>query len=456
MNNFKKIHLLSVLATAMFSTSAFADQYIVVAHHQKLNDVRLANIENMGGTVIDAMPEIGVAIVESSAPDFAQKVQKLPNIRFAVKDIALSKDDLFSAGQNALSSPSSALSTEAPQAADLPDDMFFGFQWNLQAIKAPQAWAAGYRGQGTRIAILDTGVDADNFELVENINTDLAKSFIDGENWDVSPEITYHHGTIIATSMVAKDNGMGIVGVAPDAEIVPIKVVSEDGTRGSASALLRGMYYAAQIDADIINMSLGMHINKNTPGAYAVTTAFKRAAKYAWKQGSLIIAAAGNDAIDVSNDDENIHLPGQLPHVITIGATGPVNYGKDQTVDLDQVPSFTNHGEDYIDFAAPGGNDTVYNQGTFETCTINYVSLPCFMFDEMVAIDNNGQVLTIHGTSIATAQASGIAALIIGKTGKNKPRKVLRKMINGDDEPAQDSLTPFFGYGRLNAYESIK
>jgi hypothetical protein len=109
--------------------------------------------------------------------------------------------------------------------------------------------------------------------------------------------------------------------------------------------------------------------------------------------------------------------------VITIGATGPVNYGKDQTVDLDQVPSFTNHGEDYIDFAAPGGNDTVYNQGTLEICTVNYVSLPCYMFDEMVAIDNNGQVLTIQGTSNATAQ---------------------------------DSLTPFFGYGRLNAYESIK
>ncbi len=453
MNHFKKIHLLSVLATAMFSTSAFAEQYIVVAHHQKLNDVRLANIENMGGTVVDAMRDIGVAIVESSVADFAQKVQKLPNIRFAVKDIALSQDDLFSAGQNAMPSHSSTL---PPPTSAMPDDMFFGFQWNLQAIKAPQAWAAGYRGQGTRIAILDSGVDGDNFELVENINTDLAKSFIDGENWDVSPEITFHHGTIIATSMVAKDNGMGIVGVAPDAQIVPVKVVSEDGTRGSASALLRGMYYAAKIDADIINMSLGMHINKSTPGAYAVTTAFKRAAKYAYKQGSVIIAAAGNDAIDVSNDDENIHLPGQLPRVITISATGPVDYGKDQTVDLDQVPSFTNHGEDYIDFAAPGGNDTIYNQGTFEMCTVNYVSLPCYMFDEMVAIDNNGQVLTIQGTSIATAQASGIAALIIGKTGKNKPRKVLRKMIKGADEPAQDSLTPFFGYGRLNAYESIK
>lgn len=435
-----------VCASLLYSSTALSDQYIVVSHHKHNSNAMATQLANVGESVTESLNKVGVAIVDSDNPDFIELALQLPAVKFAVKNVELGRDQLFTDSSSAMSSLSSETAA----------DPFMSFQWNLQALQAPAAWDMGYRGTGVTVAVLDTGIDADNPELIGRVNTEQAKSFIANESWDAAPEATFHHGTIIATAMAAADNGFGIVGVAPSVEILPIKVASDDGSKSSAAALIQGMYYAVQQDADVINMSVGMHVDKSTQGLRAIKTAFRRIAKHAWRQGSLVIAAAGNDGINVSQSHDTVHLPAQLKKVVAISATGPVNYGKDQSVNLDQVPQFTNYGDYYVDFAAPGGNDTVYKQGLFESCQVSFVTFPCYMFDEVIAIDNNGQPLTTHGTSIAAAQASGVAALVIEKLGSNKPRKVLKRLIKGADEPENANLSPYFGFGRLNAANSVK
>ncbi len=437
----------ALLASILLTGQANAESFIVVGNNPHRTDELVAQLNQVGATVKSSLDHIGVVLADASASDFAQIARGLRSVKSITQDIVLGREQLFAQTEHPL---------PASQSSVAPGDMLFEFQWNLRALEAPKAWSMGYRGQGVRVALLDTGVDGDNFELYGRINSDLATSFIAGESWDASSDVTFHHGTIIATALAAADNGYGMVGVAPDVELLPIKVASDDGSFGRASALLQGMYYATEHDADIINMSLGMHIDKSSKGLQTIKTAFSRAAKYAWQSGSLIIAAAGNDGRNVDEDDNDVHFPAQLKNVVTISATGPVGYGYDQTVELAQVPQFSNYGKHYIDFAAPGGNDTLYRQGNMDMCQVSFLAFPCYMFDEVIAIDNNGQPLTIHGTSIATAQASGVAALVIGKTGKDQPRKLLKRLIRGAEDAQDNTTADHFGYGRLNAYNSVK
>ncbi|WP_448567209.1 S8 family peptidase [Thalassotalea ganghwensis] len=442
----KKIIAITILSVLGVSNT-YAERYVLMAHKNQLSNYLVSQVEAIGGVVIDNMQHIDMLVVDSDSKDFERDSASIYNVQYVFKDIELNQEDLFSDANNAQNS-------SAPNS--FYGDMFSEFQWNLQALQAPETWALGYRGAGVRIAVLDTGVDADNIELVENINTELAKSFIEGESWDASPSAVFHHGTIITTALAAKDNGVGIIGVAPDAEIVPVKIVSDDGSRGSLSNMLSGIYYATEIQADIINMSLGAHISKAQLESKPIKKAFKRATRYAWRQGAVVIAALGNDGLDLNHDTKGLHLPAELKNVVAISGTGPVGRGYDQTVSLDSISSYSNYGRRLVDFAAPGGNDKSFLNGHFENCIVSWFEAPCFMFDEVVAIDNNGQVMTTRGTSIAAAQASGVAALIISKIGKNKPRKVIKKMIIGAEDNMEEYDPTHFGYGRLNAYRSVK
>jgi subtilisin family serine protease len=162
------------------------------------------------------------------------------------------------------------------------NDPGFSDQWALPKIGAPQAWSRA-DGGGIIIAVVDTGVDLNH--------EDLAGKLVQGRDFvapDTPPNDEHGHGTHVAGIAAAiTNNGRGIAGVAPEARIMPVRVLDHEGS-GSASNVAAGIRWAADNGAHIINLSLGS-LDQPLFGP-----SFGAALDYAWSNGSTPIVAAGN------------------------------------------------------------------------------------------------------------------------------------------------------------------
>ena len=245
------------------------------------------------------------------------------------------------------------------EAAELGGDL-----WGLDNIGAPEVWTgsngfSGATGSGTVIAVIDTGVDLDHPEFQDRITQGF--DFVDYDNIADDGE---GHGTHVAGTIAGADDGEGITGVAPDASIMPIRVLDDEGY-GYISDIIAGIRWAADNGADVINLSLG-------GGGYSQTMA--DAVAYASDLGSVVVMAAGNDG-------------GRSPiypaaHAETHGiAVGAVDQDK-------SLAGFSNRaGLTFLDYVtAPG-------VGIFS-------STP------------NGNYDYYSGTSMASPHVAGIAALL--------------------------------------------
>ena len=176
-----------------------------------------------------------------------------------------------------------AVELDAPvRALGVPtgSDPYRGLQWDLATIQAPAAWAAS-TGAGVTVAVVDSGVDAGHPDLAGQVlpGTDLVTG-TSGVSSDPNGHGTHVAGTIAALT----GNGVGVAGLAPDAKILPVRVLAENGS-GMMSAVATGITWAADQGAQVINMSLG---------ATAQVTAVTNAIAYARSKGVVVVAAAGN------------------------------------------------------------------------------------------------------------------------------------------------------------------
>lgn len=175
-----------------------------------------------------------------------------------------------------------------------------GFNWTLDRINAPEAWQQGFTGSDIVVAVIDTGVDYNHFDLGANIWSnaneiadngidDDGNGFIDdtrGWNFisdDNNPMDDNSHGTHVSGTIAAANNGFGTTGVAYNAKIMPVKVLDGYGY-GEWADVANGIRYAADNGAKVINLSLG--------GGYAQEV--EDAVKYAAEQGAVVVMAAGN------------------------------------------------------------------------------------------------------------------------------------------------------------------
>ena len=210
--------------------------------------------------------------------------------------------------------------------APLADVAYFGGSrdWNVNSVGAPEAWAAGYTGQGVTVAIVDTGVDWDHPDLRTNLFVnpgEIPGNGIDddGNGWvddvsgydfadnDADPNDVSGHGTHVAGTIAAANNGFGATGIAPGSTILPVRVLGAGGS-GSSIDVAAGIRYAADMGADIINLSLG--------GGYS--RAIDSAVEYANALGSLIVAAAGNESS--STPGYPARFSAYRDNVISVGA----------------------------------------------------------------------------------------------------------------------------------------
>lgn len=464
-----------VLAMTAFLPTAQAQEpapptpvklYVLAGKGEKLPDNLLAEVAAQGGTVRYSLPEIGLAVVESSNPNFASSFAGHLTIESVLPNIQLLYNE---------TEPQELAQSVPNPPASAEDDLFFNLQWGLDAIDAPEAWATGARGQGARVAVLDDGIDSDHPDLAANLNITLSASFVPGETFEYVPLFpgdAFSHGSHMAGIIAAPDNGVGIIGVAPQAEIVAVKVLKADGS-GSFDALIAGIVYAANIDADVINMSLGAPVPKDgyCDASGCVTKKevkelvklISRATKYAHKKGAVLVAAAGNDATN-NKANNAYYLPADAEDVLSISGTGPLRWALNPATNLDVPGYYTNYGKKNIDFAAPGGNLDFELFNAFladPTNPANYCIVAgkinaCGVFDWVYSTGSNGEWYWAQGTSAATAYAAGVAALVVGKHGGQlKAKKVEKALKKGADDLGPKGKDAFFGKGRINALKSV-
>jgi subtilisin family serine protease len=434
--------------------SAAFSEYMVISRSETLPGSLQEQIQAFG-VVIKTVPEIGLMVVSPTTDDFEKKVGKLNGVMGVVPNLRLK--GVNQGGLSLLANP--------PSIGD--DEDLFYLQWALDAIDAPQAWNAGYTGANTRVFILDTGIDPNHPDLEQNLNTELSKSFVPGESYAYNGGFWAFHGIMIAGIIAAADNQVGIIGVAPDAEIVALKVFSEFSGEGQISWVCDAIVYAANNGADVMNMSFGWLFYKNgfyydengdlqkVPAVYIqnIIHVFKRAVDYADKKGVVMVVAAGNDGLSADGNGSLFDVPASFENVITVSATAPdywygdlVNGITDTNFDI--PAHYTTYGRSFIDIAAPGGDYDYAFLGEFENWWYDGIIAPV---QEPFGYWEWGM-----GTSFAAPHVVGVAALIISKNGgQMNPRQVRQQLLNTADPIDCNGQSPFFGKGRVNAYRAV-
>ncbi len=431
--------------------------YVLVGSGGSLPSSLSEQVASFGGSITDLYPEIGVAIASSSDPRFATGASTIAGVQ------SVAKDATFDLDTGTVGYP--------PTSTD--DDRFFNMQWALAAIHAPDAWNAGARGAGVRVAVLDTGIDVNHPDLRANLNLALSKSFIPGLPVAAPPgppsfTAPPHHGTWVAGIIGAADNGVGVIGVAPQAELVALRVCPDSGHGCPSSAVIGAVVYAAEHDTDVINMSLDFTLVRRgfvDAGGQLISAAevntelvaFTRAINFAHSRGATIVGIAGNQGSDLNGDQDSVHLA-QLPHVIAAAATGPRGWATYPATDLDLHACYSNYGASAIDLAAPGGNfDCAQGfppKPPYTFCHV-VITLPCFAFDAVVGPTVGGWSFNA-GTSAAAPHIAGVAALVIGvHGGVMNPDDVEAILRASADDLGKTGVDGYYGAGRVNAARAV-
>jgi len=460
-----------LVANAALSVAAEEPSYVLLASGTSLREGLVDDVEAAGGTVVSALGGIGVIIATSSDPNFAEKAGGIPGISDAVRDVMVQwvEPPQFNGEVVADQEGVDELSHGATGVG--AHETFRLVQWAPDAVNAPAAWNAGYKGAGARVAILDGGIYNAHIDIAARLDVARSRSFVLGQayNSDVG---TFWHGTHVAGIVAAPANNIGTVGIAPDATLIGVKVLHNGS--GSFSAIIRGIVYAATpiseggAGADIINMSLGAGFYRQGPGNSQLANAVSRAAKYANQRGTTVIAAAGNAGVDIDHTANLIFVPAQSAGVIAISGLGPMGWAVPGTAfNLDRPASYTNFGQSAISLGAPGG-DFVLPGNAF--CTkprlpSGTVVRPCWVFD-MVMAPCRGLAPSISsycwaaGTSMASPAAAGVAALIVGKArGLGQPispSEVRTRLEKSADDLGKPGNDDFYGAGRVNALRAIQ
>lgn len=246
--------------------------------------------------------------------------------------------------------------------------------WGIKQLNVPETWKIT-QGEGIDVMIIDTGF-TDHPELEDAMVSDKCKSFLSDE---VFINDRNGHSTHCSGIVAARDNDMGMVGVAPKCNLITVKVLGEDGT-GDFDAIKDALRYAKKVKPHLISMSLGASVYDEE---------LHQLVKDLYEMNIPIIAAAGNDG-----RKDAVNYPGKFPEVICITA-----------FDKNGKPASFNSTGSETDFSAPGVS--IYSTWL------------------------NKEYATLSGTSMATPFAAGLVALLLAKhikqekdTGQNDCKTV--------------------------------
>lgn len=324
--------------------------------------------------------EIACAIVEVSASEADATIKELKEnqeVEYVEKD---ARAELF-------------VQTNDPYSS-------VNYQWHLQKLGLPTAWETTTGDEDLIVAVIDTGVNAYHPELQGLVLTELGYDFVNDSN-DSSDQ--RGHGTAVAGSITANtNNGAGISGISWNTKILPLKVFPEnDGA--SYIDIAEAVVYAVESGADIINLSLGGPSYSNS-----LNSVFQ----YAWEEGCVIIASAGNESNSVVN------YPAGFGSVISVSATDKE----------DLLASFSSYG-DTVEISAPG--------------------------QSIVSLTSSGGYGYWSGTSFSAPVVSGVTALVMSAKRSLTNQEVKDILLNTSVDLGAAGKDGVYGHGRVNALAAV-
>ncbi|NYJ04466.1 S8 family peptidase [Petropleomorpha daqingensis] len=461
-----------------------------------------AQVSAAGGTVTQRLPEIGGIGVTSTNPDFAAAMGRNNSVKAVAQSARTSLvDPVDAAATGGPSNNGGNASPAGPDPQPMPDPLGKE-QWDKMRMNATASgsYAVQQGRKDVRVFVIDTGADQTHPDVAPNLDVAASRSFVPSE-----PTIQDFngHGTWTISAVGAPINGIGISGVAPGVTLVSGKVL--DGT-GSGEFLYTdlALIYAGQQHFDIVSASLGGYIPKcgavNNPNKecdHPDWILLNRATQFARSNGVLPVGALGNEGYDLADGTffrDFVEAPGTVPGWVGVSATSYYN----------EKAFYSNYGSGAVDVSAPGGSTRDYSgvpgsevppgyggegrligawsstgseapADPFEVCTGPGGTPPCAAYGY------------VQGTSMATPNAAGVAALIISQYGDfasgnpNKPHlspttveQYLQQSANNQPCPTPKTVTQgpgldfatatcqggtgfnsFFGKGIVDALEAV-
>ena len=298
------------------------------------------------------------------------------------------------------------------------EEEFWEWLWGIRKVKAPEAWELGYTGEGVIVAVVDTGVDGTHPDLQGQLVEGYRPLTDETLDPDMDSSFGGAHGTHVAGTIAAKRDGIGVVGVAPNAKIMPIVIFDTVGYIGD-DLVAEGFLWAAEHGAKIFSNSWG---GKGYSITLAHTIAFIMS-----EYNGIFVASAGN-----SHTDE-IHYPSCFPGVINVAASTAV----------DGITYFSTRGR-WITVAAPG-----------DFTILSTVPL----WDTSEFFDGENPYAFYGGTSMATPHVSGLIALLLEKLDQEEVSYTPYQIRKHIASTADDIMAPGFdhdsGWGRVNAHRAL-
>ncbi len=296
--------------------------------------------------------------------------------------------------------PNYVFTQQGPTAlSSVPNDEFFEpYQWNLEQIEMSDGWDLS-GGDDVTIAILDTGVDPNHQDLGEKLLTGF-NAFDDSSDHSDA----HGHGTHVAGVAAALTNNVtGIAGVSWNSKILPVKVLNDNG-EGSSYEVAKGIYWAVDNGADVINMSLGDYYHADV---------LQEAIRYAYDNDVVLIAASGNDNV------EDPMYPAQYEEVLTVASV-------DETRNRS---FFSNYGQ-HIDVAAPGSH--------------------------IPSLFPNNQYTVMSGTSMAAPHVAGLAGLIRAMRPDLSNEQVYEVIRTTARDLGTEGHDSYYGHGEIDVAGALE
>ncbi len=467
------VFALSAVLAVIFSPPLYAatqpSRYVVLFKNDNIPADAPQLIAAAGGRIVKTFPSVGIVVAASensafeSSLAFSTPVESVSSVRLR----PLPGGGTLSGG------------------VVTPADDFFSFQWNIRRVKADKAWRITRGTHKTTVAVIDTGVAWNHPDLTQNVVYAACFTSLGTCTRETAPGSCPcspypdldPHGTAVASVIAASSGGGKMLGVGPGLGIASYNVfefVDSVGEFSFDDSVWSAMFDAAQRGYQVMNISLGDVFDRTDDET--TIKAWKRVVKEVIRQGVTIVASAGNNALRLGG--QTVHIPSDLPGVISVGATGirpePV-YPLEGSFDVSAF--YSNFGRP-IDLVAPGGDCgvdglcddfSVFPPNWFEFGVLSAFVCPgcSFTADSSPVLGFTGfdvdpeciakascqtDYSWVIGTSVAAPHVSAVAGLIIDRFPYFN-NLFVSTILKTSAERLGDH--PHFGSGMVDAYRAV-